>query len=435
MMNKAVNQRKYSRVTTVPHAIPEATPGHPLVINVSQGGACLWLSEPPPAGQVLALRFRCDGQDHVLQSRLVWSRRRAATSIRKNPPRSEGWLAGVAFTGGDGDIEITEIPRDVLRADHAAVSFIGKDDGPVGQHRNRDRQEESPRLITLNEDSISGIKAATGELVPVFAKHFSNVRLVFTRERLEISASFKPPEHPGAPQMQRRNDRNLQQTQMAPESVSSRVDRPPVVTRPGNVPTTDWHRRGYFAIAAVVIVGASYLGLLGKPDDNPGPTDSIVARQHIPDWAQGLGLDSAVLDEWIEVKRTFNLPDTTLRSAIQIVRDNDKYPSAHDLHDLARHPVQVGRAFSLLAGARTTPATSLELRALKDDLESRLMAGARFPDEAPGGRHSSLQRELYHNVIVLGVVDLLYRRQGEPEVNEILVVIQGGGSKGQKQGA
>lgn len=51
------------------------------------------------------------------------------------------------------------------------------------------------------------------------------------------------------------------------------------------------------------------------------------------------------------------------------------------------------------------------------------MAGARFPDAPPGGRYSSLQRELYHNLVVLGVVDLLYRRQDEAAVQEMLAAL------------
>jgi hypothetical protein len=57
------------------------------------------------------------------------------------------------------------------------------------------------------------------------------------------------------------------------------------------------------------------------------------------------------------------------------------------------------------------------------------MAGARFPDEPPGGRYSSLQRELYYNLVVLGVVDLLYRRQDEPSVQGILAALSQGNVK------
>ncbi|UCH49834.1 MAG: hypothetical protein JSU95_08765 [Betaproteobacteria bacterium] len=56
---------------------------------------------------------------------------------------------------------------------------------------------------------------------------------------------------------------------------------------------------------------------------------------------------------------------------------------------------------------------------------------ARFPDEPQAGRYSSLQRELYHNLVVLGVVDLIHRRQHEPAIQEILAALPQGTPKQQ----
>lgn len=425
MLGNAVDKRKYSRISTVPPTAPEGDPpGHPRIMNVSQGGACLLLSDPPPTRQAVELQFRCDGQDHVLRSRVVWSRLRMAASRRRNPPRAEGWLAGIAFAGGDGDVQITDIPRDILRAGNATVSFLKVNEEPL--ERDSDADGEPLGVIALNEQSISGIKAATKDLIPVFAKHFSDVRLVFTRQRLEISATLRTPGEAGQPRIRLPDQRAIGTTQIVPSPAPVRAEPPAALLRSGKAQATNGRRRGFIAIAglAAAIFGASLLGVLRKREGISTAPTMAPEDKFIPAWAQGL--DGASLDGWIAVKTRFNLPDETARSAIQLLRNNDRYASAHDLHDLAKYPVQAQRAFSLLAGSKAAGATPIDLAPLKSDLESRLMAGARFPDEAPGGRYSSLQRELYNNVVVLAVVDLFYRRQTDPGVNRVLTALRRG---------
>jgi hypothetical protein len=436
-MRRAVNQRQYSRITTVPHSIPESNrPGHPLVVNVSQGGACLWLNAAPPIEQDLVLHFQCDGQTHQLQSQIVWSRRCTSTFTRNRMPRARGWLTGINFAQGDSDFRTTDIPHNIVRADDTKISFLdrndmtAKNDNAVELRREPDNEEGTPGVTAVTEASFPGLAAATKDLIPVFAKHFSDVRLICTRDRLEISAYFRPlpPAEPAEAEVQ--NQPAIQPMQTAPD----RVEQPaaaevvqPSVAEPTEPPVTNGRMRRRIAIASllVVVLGGSLLGISQKPDNEPDATGSTVARQKTPGW--GVSLDDVLLDGWIEVKTHFDLPVSTVRSAIQIMQANDKYPSAHDLYDLAKFPAQAGRAFSLLAGSQTATDATFNIRYLKDDLESRLMAGARFPDEVPGGRYSSLQRELYNNVIVLGVVDLFYRRQDDPTVKAVLAAIRRGG--------
>ena len=131
MMSKAIDQRQSARITTVPHANAEGTPGHPLLVNVSQSGACLWLSEPPPALQYLVLRFQCKGRERILKTRIMWARLCSAMSYQKKLPFSRGWLAGIAFDRDSTDTRIADIPHDILHAGHARVSFQDEDDDPT----------------------------------------------------------------------------------------------------------------------------------------------------------------------------------------------------------------------------------------------------------------------------------------------------------------
>jgi hypothetical protein len=447
-MRQAVNQRQYSRIATMPQSIPERNArSNPLVINVCQGGACLWLDNPPPIDQHLTVHFQCDGQSHVLPSRIVWSRHTSSTTNRKNMPRSDGWLAGIAFAQDSNDDQIADISHDILRAKDTKISFLDRNDRSVDKQREPARVEETLGVTTLIEESMPSIMAATKDLVPVFAKHFSDVRLVCSRNSLEISASFRLPEQaePSDPAVLHRHAHRSMQPEPSrfeePESISveeqdADIDERPATVVPPLAQTFSSRKRVRIAIAglAVLMLGGSYFGVIHKSENSPGVTQSAAIQPATPAW--GVSLDDALLEDWIEVKTRYDLPVGTLRSAIQIMQVNDKYPSAHDLHDLAKYPVQAGRAFSLLADSQSQSGATLDIRALKDDLESRLMAGARFPDEAPGGRYSSLQRELYNNVVVLGVIDLFYRRQADPAIREILAGLRGDEPQyQQKQGA
>ncbi|MHB1619435.1 MAG: hypothetical protein ACYCTY_05530 [Sulfuricella sp.] len=329
-----------------------------------------------------------------------------ATSDRENATLTDGWLAGFAFDEGDGGTLVTDVPHDTLRTGHIAASFLVE------------RREGTPGLVTFSEQSILGVKAAAKELLPVLARHFTDVHMVFTRDRLEISASFRPLAELNPLEARRRDYRAIQASQPpAPE-------QPAALVQPESAWVMDGRRRGLIAVAslAAMILGGTLLGISHKSGDTPAAPKVPVAGRSIPAWAAGI--DPTSLDGWIEIQKKFDLPDATVRSAIQILRTNDKYSLGQSLHDLARYPAQVKRAFSLLAGAQT--GTPFDFGPLENDLKGRMVEGVRFPDEAPGGRYSSLEHESFNNVVVLATIELFHRRQNDPSVKEILAVLRRG---------
>ena len=422
MKNDVLDKRKYSRVATPPSSISEGISlGHPLIIDVSHGGACLWLSDPPPEAQGLALQFRYGGHDRVLPSRVAWSRPCVATADCDNPALSEGWLAGFAFAEGDGNIPITDGFPDILRGGQVTVSVLAE------HHAADNWQKEggtTSGVITFSEHSILGIKAAAKELLPVFARHFTDVHMTFTRDRLEISAPFRPPAELNPSEAQRRDYRSIQASHAAHPPAPVRIEQPAALVQPENTRAMGGRRRGLIAISslAAVILGWTLLGLSHKSGGTPSAPKVPVEGRSIPAWAAGI--DQTSLDGWIEVQKKFDLSDATVRSAIQILQTNDKYPPGQSLHDLARYPAEVKRAFSLLAGAQT--GTRFDFGPLENDLKGLMVEGARFPDEAPGGRYSSLERESFNNVVVLATIELFHRRQDDPSVKEILAALRRG---------
>ncbi len=422
MKNDVLDKRKNSRVATPPSSISEGISlGHPLIIDVSRGGACLWLSDPPPKEQGLALQFRYRGHDHVLPSRVAWSRLCVATADCENPALSDGWLAGFAFDEGNGGVPITDFPFDLLRNGHVSVSVLAE------HHAADNWQKEgggTSGVITFSEQSILGVKAAAKELLPVFARHFTDVHMVFTRDRLEISAPFRPPAELKPPEARRRDSCVIQASPTAHPPALMRIEQPAALVQPENTRVTDGRRRGLIAVVslAAVILGGTLFGVSHKSRGTPDALKVPVERRSIPAWAAGI--DQTALEGWIEVQKKFNLPDATVRSAIQILQTNDKYPPGQSLHDLARYPAEVKRAFSLLAGAQT--GTLFDFGPLENDLKGRMVAGVRFPDEPPGGAYSSLERESFNNVVVLATIELFDRRQDDHSVKEILAALRRG---------
>ena len=136
----------------------------------------------------------------------------------------------------------------------------------------------------------------------------------------------------------------------------------------------------------------------------------------LPPWASGV--ERNAVDEWVAVQRKFGLSDATMSSTLQLLRANEKYAAGQSLYDLTRYPVQVGRALALVASAR------VDLNRLMDDLQARVVQGVRFPDEQPGGPYSSLQRELFNNIVVLAVIDILRRRHDDPAVKNVMAALK-----------
>ena len=277
-------------------------------------------------------------------------------------------------------------------------------------------------MIAFSEQSILSVKAATTELLPIFARHFADVRLVLMRDRLEVSASFWPSAELNLREPRQRDYRTIQPRQGVPPPAPMKIEQPAALPQPKRARVVDGRRLGLIAVAslAAVILGWPLLGNLRKSGDTPATPTLSVGRGSIPDWAPGLQETS--LGGWIEIQKRFDLPDATVRSAIQILRKNDKYSSGQMLRDLAQYPTEVRRAFSLLASQQT--GTRFDFGPLENDLKARMVQGARFPDEPPGGTYGSLQRESFNNVAVLAIIELFQRRQDDPSVKGILAALR-----------
>lgn len=423
MATNALEKRKYDRVSTSSYAISDGiAPGCPLIVNLGRGGACLWLSDPPPREQGLALSFRLNGQEPVLRSRIVWARLRLATSDRENPIRTDGWLAGFAFTDGDGDVLLPDIPHDILRERAIAARVLVEDNAADNWQKERE-SSGTPGLITFSEQSVFGVKAAAKELLPVFARHFTDIHIVFTRDRLEISAPFRSPAEL-TPLATRQGDyRTIQASQVAHPAAPIGIEQPAALVPPKSTGVMGGRRRGLIAVVALaaITVAGAFMGVSHKPEDRATPKVPAEGLT-IPGWASGL--DQTSLNDWIEVQKKFDLPDALVHSTIQILRADNKYTPGQLLYDLTRYPAQVKRAFSLLASQQA--GTPFDFGPLEKELKGRIVAGVRFPDEPPGGVYSSLQRESFNNVVVLATIELLHRRQGDSSVKEILAALQRG---------
>ena len=428
MLRTAVDERRHPRIVATHHRFPEGRPGHPLIINASEGGACLWIANPPAESQEVTLRFSSDGNDLVLHSRVVWSRPCAATTSPSYLKRAVGWLAGIAFTPAQSDTGASDIPHELLRDGHVTISFEQNQTGSALQNQESGQQGCAQSMILLDEKSMQSVKAATRDLMPLFAKHFSDVHVVLKQQQLEISATFRDPDHAG----QSCND-SLQARQ--PESGSVATVSPAGVTHQpdrGNSEKPSFslpRRRALIAISGVVAIAAAVIYKGGGTGHKTVPADRFEAstpQADVPAWASTVG--ATLVDDWLAVQSGFALSDATVQGLIALLQHNDIYPPAHDLYDLAKYPRQVYRAFNLIGSEPVASTDMPALGRLKNDLESRLIAGARFPDEPPGGRYSSLQRELYNNVVVLGVVDQLHRRQDDPVVRQLFATIASSGT-------
>lgn len=181
----------------------------------------------------------------------------------------------------------------------------------------------------------------------------------------------------------------------------------------------DGHWRGAAVVAslAAVILGIN----LYRPSEVRANANLPVAGQNIPIWATGI--DKTSLGGWIRIQKKFSLRDSTIQSAIQLLRTNKKYLPGHIMYDLTKYPAEVERAFSLLASQRA--AMPFGFGPLEEDLKGRVVAGARFPDEAPGGIYSSLQIESFNNIVVLSTIKRLHSHQDDPATKQIIAALLG----------
>lgn len=434
MSSNVLELRKYPRVDAESCSLPKGVPpNHAAVVNVSHGGACLWLRDVPPRDPGLAIQFQCDGQDHVLRSRLVWSKRCTAATARRHRAPAGGWLAGVAFAKDEEDVLLSDNPLDILRAGRVAVYPHALEEGPgaLAPEHGR-RQNATAGAIAFTEQAVVSAKAVANELVPIFAKHFSGIHMVLTRDRLVIDASFRTPEAPmasAAPRVEHRVEAATR-SERAPvaQSVaplpppSGKVEPSAASLTPNGARKLVGSGLGLMAVSliAAVILAATMLWSNHKSGDAPVTRGTSTERPSLPQWTGGL--ERSMVDDWLAVQKKFRMPDTAMSLTLQLLRANDKYAAGQSLYDLTRYPVQVGRAFSLVVAAQNgAPA---DFNRLMDDLQARVVQGVRFPDELPGGPYSSLQRELFNNIVVLAVIDVLRRHQIKPQVKEILAALK-----------
>jgi hypothetical protein len=403
-----------------------------LIVNVSQGGACLWLGDPPRDAQSLTVHFHAHGQDHELRSRLIWSRACAATNSAGNLGRAVGWLAGIAFAEENDQVHDAETPRAILRNGQAMVG-LEENQGPSPE-QTQSNAEQTQDLITLDSRSAHGIRAATTELMPVFAKHFSDVHIVLKREQLEISASFRAAEMQAEEQDVASTGFPTDGAANETTDMAHAANEATEAVRTGrnagtSLRLSSWkrslhkRRRQWLVAMGGGVIAFALAGMLGnwsqRSYENVSatlPEDTVAQDTHA--WVAGL--HATDLTDWMNVGVAFNLPEASTQAIIGLLAENDIYPPAHDLYDLSKYPLQAARALALVSRWQGTNGETADLGKLKNNLESRLIAGARFPDEAPGGRYSSLQRELYNNVVVLGIVDMFYRQQDDPVVRQVL---------------
>jgi hypothetical protein len=396
-------------------------PRRPRIIDLGPGGACLWLSAPPdPSWHSPALEFHYAGQNHVVHSRVVWSQACAAGSNLKELAFAEGWFAGFEFDEGVQDNWNSAAFHGILRSGDVSVSLLFDIDA-ADQSQSQIAPAGDRGLFTFSKSSVEGVKAAADELLPVLAKHFTDVNMVFTRDRIEISAPFRTPAELNPPPASRRDYRPAPASRVVETAAATTIEPPAAPLQPTSAPAMHWHRKVLIGAGglAFVILAARFLGIFHSPEPAQATLDVPAAMQTIPAWAAGI--DQSALDGWIKVQKKFGLSDSTVRAAVQVLSKNGKYSPGQDLHDLTRYPAQVTRAFSLLASTQNGP--SFQFNPLENDLKGRVVQGARFPDEAPGGAYSPLERESFNNVVVLAVIELLQRQENDPDVKKILAAL------------
>ena len=352
-----------------------------------------------------------------MHSRIAWSQACAADSDLKELAFADGWLAGFEFDQVGNDRWNTDAFQDILRSGHISISLLFDIDA-ADQSQSEMQASGDRGLFSFSKSSVGGVKAAADELLPVFAKHFTDVRMVFTRDRLEISAPFRTPAELNPLEARPRNYRTAPVTRVVEPAALRTIEQPTALVQPKSSPAIHWHRKVLIGVGgvAVLVLGAHFVENIHPSQPTRTALDVPVERRAIPVWAAGI--DQTALDGWLKVQKKFSLSDSTVRAAVEILRQDDKYGPGQELYDLTRYPSQVMRAFSLLAGAQSGP--SFHFNPLENNLKGRAVEGARFPDEAPGGAYSPLERESFNNVVVLAAIELLQRKKSDPGVKEIL---------------
>lgn len=406
--NASPERREFRRFDR--HSVPPksgAPREHTALVNLSERGMCVWLSDATTALAQAPLRVCLHGKETTqsFAARLVWIRAAAST----NEATPAGWLAGLAFASSEGPVAVKEVANDEIAVDLVC---------DTAQPQNHAAETFAP--LDLDRNAVSGLHAVAEDLLPIFAKHFVDLRFVLTRDRLEISAPFRAPGELKEPQAPRENPRPAESARRLPPTLPAHDEAAKQMSTSQNDRTKGWLQdRGFIVAAGVTLVGVlaglNLLGLALEKDD-PWAAARSSAAQARSQAAWARELDPASMPGWLELQKKFELSDADVRSSIRILKANDRYSPGHSLHDLTKYPAQVARAFAML---ESLPAKA-DLGALKSDLGARLANGARFPDEPPGPRYySNLDPRLLDNTVTLTIIELLQRREQEPVVQNV----------------
>jgi hypothetical protein len=338
----------------------------------------MWLRDPLAMEQACALTLRYEGRLEVLLVRPVWLREYLVNGGREKRYRQDGWLAGFAFTPPDP---------------HPA-----------------------------SDTPFWNIPQSSEIAVELLSRHFAEMSLVVMPERVEMSARFRSPtELSGlrAPESGLWAIRNAPAT--LPPSVTE-IDQPAGPGLLAGWRAVPLRRLALLAGAGLLAaaIGWKVLGLASRAAQPATVSKASVPQSALPPWA--VDLTAASRDKWVQAPVRFGLPDSVMMAMIRILRANDRYPPNHWLYDLSAYPTQAERALTILA--TSGPGTPPDLGALTRDLEMKMVAGARFPDESPGERHLVMAQETFDNNTVLAIIDLLARKRDDPAVKGLLAALR-----------
>ena len=233
----------------------------PRIIDFNQGGICLWLDNPPdPSWHIQALEFHYAGHKHVVHSRIVWSQACKADSNVRELAFANGWLVGFELEETEWDIWNNEAFKDILRSGHVSVSLL-LDAADLSQSEIEGTGDHG--LLTFSKSSSGNIKTAADELLPVFAKYFTDVRMVLTRDRLEISAPFRAPAELNQPATRRQDYRSVPADRVAESVIPTTIEQPAVLVQPRSASAIYTYRKALVSVSLAVVILGLRMPILG----------------------------------------------------------------------------------------------------------------------------------------------------------------------------
>jgi hypothetical protein len=368
--------------------------------------------------QACALTLRCEGRLEVLLVRPVWLREHLVNGGREKRYRQDGWLAGFAFTPVDPHPASDTLFRNILQGNEVAAELLRECGASAPPERERGAEGES----IVDGKTADHLQGVVESLVPVRSRHFAEMNLVVVPERMKMSSRFESPTELSE---LRAAESGLWAVRNAPATLPPSVTEtdPPI----GPDLLAGWRalplrRLALLAGAGVLAaaIGWKVLGLAFRAAQPATVSKASFPQSALPPWA--VDLTAASRDKWAQAQVRFGLPDSVMVAMIRILRANDRYPPNHWLYDLSAYPTQAERALTILA--TSGPGTPPDLGALTRDLEMKMVAGARFPDESPGERHLVMTQESFDNNTVLAIIDLLARKRDEPAVKGLLAALR-----------